>query len=314
MADPQSPVVRFQIWRANLPPALRLLLTINMAAYVAWVFLRFFPPISAFVRAYLALHPVVPDAFLKPWTLVTYGFLNLQASMWGLIGFIFAMLWLYWMGRQYEEFHGAHRLFGLYILTTLAGALAAIGFFLLSSEPHESLRMLAMHGSWPAALGVLCCVATLHPDRGMGLMFLGVVPLKWIAIGFVVIDVLFGFDPTHVGGALMGFLFGYAQKQGVDLAAWAQPLFANAQRGYGGYGRTSSGGSSVGDRIRSWTSRDDDDENDRSQRRERTAPTRTRGRAGTSDVDSILDKILEKGYDSLTDEEKRTLDEASRNA
>ena len=43
-------------------------------------------------------------------------------------------------------------------------------------------------------------------------MFLGVVPLKWIAIGFVVIDVLFGFDSTHGVGALVGLLFGSAQK------------------------------------------------------------------------------------------------------
>lgn len=312
MADVQSPLYRFQVWRANLPPALRLLLTINIAAYAAWVILRFIPSVSAFVVKYLALHPVIPDAFQKPWTLLTYGFLNLEASIWGLIGVIFAMLWLYWMGRQYEEFYGAYRLFGLYVLTTLSGALAAIGFFMLSQEPYESLRLYAMYGAWPAALGVLCCVATLHPNRGMGLMFLGVVPLKWIAIGFVVIDVLFGFDPTHVGGALMGFLFGYAQKQGVDLAAWAQPLFANAGRSYGGYAPTSSRGSSVGARIRSWTSREDD--NEQPPRRRRSAPERKGGYADSSAVDSILDKILDKGYDSLTDEEKRILDEASRNA
>ena len=312
MADAQSPLFRFQVWRANLPPALRLLLTINMAAYAAWVILRFFPPVNAFVRTYLALHPVIPDAFQKPWSLITYGFLNLEASIWGLIGVIVAMLWVYWMGRQYEEFYGAYRLFGLYILTTLGGALAAIAFFMLSQEPYESLRLHAVYGSWPAALGVLCCVATLHPNRGMGLFFLGVVPLKWIAIGFVVIDVLFGFNPTHVGGALMGFLFGYAQKQGIDLAAWAQPLFANARRSYGGYAPTSARGSSMGARIRSWTSRDDDDE--QAPRGERSTPKRKGGYADSSAVDSILDKILEKGYDSLTDEEKRILDEASRNA
>ena len=312
MADAQSPLFRFQVWRANLPPALRLLLTINMAAYAAWVILRFIPSVSTFVVRYLALHPVIPGAFQKPWTLLTYGFLNLEASIWGLIGVIFAMLWLYWMGRQYEEFHGAYRLFGLYVLTTIGGAFGAIGFFMLSPLPDETLSQLALSGAWPAALGVLCCVATLHPNRGMGLFFLGVVPLKWIAIGFVVIDVLFGFNPTHVGGALMGFVFGYAQKQGIDLAAWAQPLFANARRGYGGYAPTSSRGSSVGARIRSWTSRDDDDE--QGPRRERSTPKRKGGYADSSAVDSILDKILEKGYDSLTDEEKRILDEASRNA
>jgi len=35
-------------------------------------------------------------------------------------------------------------------------------------------------------------------------------------------------------------------------------------------------------------------------------------RGGQDEVDRILDKILEDGFDSLTDEEKRVLDEASR--
>ena len=65
-------------------------------------------------------------------------------------------------------------------------------------------------------------------------------------------------------------------------------------------------------RIRSWTSRDDDD--DQPPRRERSTLKKKGGYADSSTVDSILDKILEKGYDSLTDEEKRILDEASRNA
>ncbi len=313
MADPQSPIYRFQVWRANLPSALRLLLTINMAAYTAWVFLRFFPPVNSFVRTYLALHPEFPGAFLKPWSLLTYGFLNLEASLWGLIGVIFAMLWLYWMGRDYEEFYGAHRLFGLYVITTVAGAFAAIGFFMLASLPTEAVGQYALHGAWPAALGVLCCVATLHPDRGMGLLFLGVVPLKWIAVGFVLIEVLLGgFDPTHIGGAVMGSVFGYAQKQGVDLAAWAQPLFANAGGRYGGYSPSSRGGSAAGERLRRWTSREDDDQP--SPRSERAATKRQQGGFALGNVDSILDKILEKGYDSLTDEEKRTLDDASRKA
>ncbi len=178
---------------------------------------------------------------------------------------------------------------------------------MLSPLPSEALSQFALSGAWPAAIGVLCCAATLNPNRGKGLLFLGVVPLKWIAIGFVVIDVLFGFNPSHVGGALMGFLFGYAQKRDIDLAVWAQPLFANARRSYGSHAPSSYGGSSMGDRIRSWTSREEDVPT-------QPTPKKKRGRTGSTDVDSILDKILEKGYDSLTDDEKRILDEASRKA
>ncbi len=54
---------------------------------------------------------------------------------------------------------------------------------------------------------------------------------------------------------------------------------------------------------------------------QKAAPTRRTKRAasvatetvGPADIDRILDKINERGYDSLTDEEKRALYEASQN-
>lgn len=304
MVDTQSPVYRFKVWRASLPQALRLLLTINMVVYAAWVILRFVGPVREFVLAYLALHPVLPDVLVMPWQLVTYGFLNLGASIWGLIGFIFAMLWLYWMGRDYEEFYGAHRLFGLYILCTLLGALFAIAFFSLFGGSSEVGAYISLGGAWPAAIGVLCCVATLNPNRGLGLLFLGVVPLKWIAIGFVAIDVLFGFDPTHLGGAAMGALFGLAQKQHVDFAAWARPFFN------GSGGRRGNVSRSAGSRLKAWTSSTPSV----SSSSKKTSRDSGFGKAvGTqAEVDRILDKILEKGYDSLTEEEKTILNDASK--
>ena len=42
MADPNSPITRFQVWRAALPPALRLLITVNVATYLLFVLLSIF--------------------------------------------------------------------------------------------------------------------------------------------------------------------------------------------------------------------------------------------------------------------------------
>ncbi|MDX1439599.1 MAG: DUF6576 domain-containing protein, partial [Rubricoccaceae bacterium] len=131
------------------------------------------------------------------------------------------------------------------------------------------------------------------------------VPLKWIALGFVLIDVLFGFDPTHLGGAAMGALFGYAQKRGIDLAAWSKSFF---QRG-GSIRMRTPARTSSGPKV--WASK----------------TARTAGGTGGSEkqesgfgkavgnqaeVDRILDKILEKGYDSLSTDEKKILNDASK--
>src|SRR6056297_1040004 len=116
----ESPLDRFQRWYRLLPPALRFLLTVNTVIYLVWFFVRLSQAAAGFVVEYLALTPA-PTALFRPWTLLTYSVVHLQVGLWGLIAFGFNMLWLYWMGRDYEETYGSHRLFGLYVLAAVGG-------------------------------------------------------------------------------------------------------------------------------------------------------------------------------------------------
>ena len=305
MADPNSPFVRFRLWRNALPPALRLLLTLNIALYGIWVVLMVFRLGEVFI--WLTLNPLPGEVLTRPWTPVTYTFANLFPSFFGLISFAFAMLWLNWMGRDYEDQFGSHRLFGLYMLAGLFGA--AVGIALATWGIGHAVYF----GAWGPVTAVLCALATLQPNRGIGLFLLGVIPLKWIAIGFVVLDLAFVQDPTHLAMALFGFAFAKAQQGDVDLAAWARPLFTEQRSGYAVYDT----GPSMGERMKGWFTREDEDdepEAPRSRPARRSAPRRApQPRTDpSSEVDRILDKILEQGFESLTDEEKRVLDDASR--
>ena len=295
MAAADSPLFRFQIWRAALPPALRVLLTVNLATYLAYIVLAL---LAAFgvpaltVVEWLVL-PADPSVALRlPWTPLTYGFVNAFGGFFGLISFVFGFYWLQWMGRDFEESYGAHRLFGLYVLGALGGAAVglALGAVLPLSRPY-------FFGLWTPVTAVLCAVAALHPNRGIGLLFLGVVPMKWIAVGFVVLSFVFSQDLTVLGAALVGVLFARAQQAGRDPAFWAAPFFgARRQRPAAAsapvrkrpFGRAPATATGGGQR----------------------AATPSRGAA--PDVDAVLDKILEKGYDSLTKEEREVLDRASR--
>jgi membrane associated rhomboid family serine protease len=306
---------RFRRWYSTLPPAMRLLLTVNTVLYVAWLLVSLFGigPIGAFFLEYLALTPVPPEVFYRPWQLLTYAFIHLRPGIWGFIGFAFNMLWLYWLGREYEEFYGSHRLFGVYVMSALGGAVLAIigGAFL-------AVPIFPVFGAMTCVLGVLWAVATINPDRGIGLLFLGVVKMRWIAWGFLVLSVLFfagiwTYVAAYVGGAAVGYGFGRAQLAGRDLAAWARGLFPRSYNPYGAYGggydRTERTG--VMTRMKGWVGR----------RKAASAPVEPERRAarsaepattGYDDVDRILDKISEHGYDALTAEEKRVLYEASR--
>ena len=128
----------------------------------------------------------------------------------------------------------------------------------------------------------------MHPERPIGLFLIGVVAMKWIAIGIVVLELAFSKDPSHLGAALAGAMFGVAEKRGVRLGAWANVFFRDrAPR------RGSARSASV-------------------ERPSRRSAAPRRAPKPVMDVDAVLDKINESGFDSLTAEERQVLDRAGR--
>ncbi len=295
-----SPLSRFQLWRSMLPPALRVLLTVNIATYVAYVVLSIVG-VGEVLRV-LALPLAPADVLVRPWTVLTYGSTNVYPGFFGLISFAFGAYWLNWLGRDYEESQGGAQLMGLYVFVTLGGAALAValGAFLPGVTAGEGIGLGVWAGVWAPALGVLCATAALYPDRQVGLFLLGVISLKWIAVGFVVLELAFSKDPTHLGAALFGVVYARAHQRGLNLGAWAGPLFDRGRR------RTSPAVRSPFKRsapVEASSGRS-------SGRSSRRAGPEASGASLT--VDQILDKILEKGYDSLTTDEREALDRASR--
>jgi membrane associated rhomboid family serine protease len=298
-----SPLLRFRLWRAGLPPALRLLLTINVGVGIGWLAFLILR-LGGGVVDWLALSPAW--ALTRPWTLLTYAFFDPYGDLFGLLGFVFAVLWLNWLGRDFEEAHGPGRLLALYGLAALGGAAAAValGYGLGGGW---ATRIYA--GAWGPVAAVLCAMATLHPERSIGLLFLGVVPLRWVAVGFVVLDLAFVQDPTHLAGALLGVGFALATRGGVDLGAWLRPFTERrpkpAARAPRPSPRAEAGARprrSVGEAVAPGAPP--------------AGPRRERGprQATQAEVDLILDKISERGMAALTPEERRILEEYSRRA
>ena len=63
-----------------------------------------------FVSKWLAV-PAAPLVLLtKPWTLITYMFYH-----WDFMHLLFNMLWLFWMGRIFQEYLGSKKLLNTYI-------------------------------------------------------------------------------------------------------------------------------------------------------------------------------------------------------
>jgi membrane associated rhomboid family serine protease len=315
----------FKFWYRRQPVALRRLIVVNVVFYLAWLLvLGNVQATGLFIQRHLALNPALPGVLLEPWQLVTYNFMHF-----GFLHILFNMLWMWWIGREYEDLHGAHQLMALYLISGVGGGIVSV----LGYSAMGMARPVV--GASASVLGLLAAVVTLYPQKKIRLFLFGSVRLLYLVVGYLVLNVLFMMGSktavlAHIGGALAGFLFVKAQQRGVDLASWAKLLVSGGRRssgyapgrgsGVGGLSSSSSssggggflgglfggGGSGSGGRRRPRSASEREtirEERDRKKRRES---------ARRREVDRILDKISEKGYEALSDDEKRTLEEASR--
>ncbi len=350
-------LTRFKYWYRLQPAAIRWLLTINVVLYLVWnLVLVHIGVARGFTREFLSLHPNPETILLAPWQLVTYNFLHTGSSWGGLFHILFNMLWLVWIGRDHENLHGSADLMGLYLLGGVGGGLMSI--LLHTAFPAMSGFSGPIVGASAAVLAIMAAVATRYPNKSIGLIFIGVVPLRLIILAFLFFDLLFIASSgtavgAHLGGAVTGFAIARLQMQGRNVTGWARVFFGGFPGRSGGSRSASAprGGASgrreMLEQFESWleqrqarrqqsrgenpdggrrsarihrldpASKDQAGAEDKSGRSGKSGRGQGKGKGqGTSQtgddvIDRLLDKINEHGYESLSDEEKRILYEAS---
>lgn len=234
----------------------------------------------------------------RPWTLLTYMFVH--ADLWHIL---FNMLWLYWMGSIFMEFFSSKQLSGLYLLGGWGGAaLYLLAYNLLPRLATGPAGVLV--GSSAAVIAIVVASAVYVPDYKIGLLFLGQVAIKWVAIVTVLIAVVsldagnVGGSIAHIGGAAVGAWFALSIRRGRDIthslnaAIDAVVAFFN--------GRT------LPRKPRRQPRDPRPATNNSSQSR------RPSSAVSEEELDAILDKIKAAGYDALTDEERDKLFNVSR--
>ena len=311
---------KFRLWYASQPRALRVLLAINVVVYLLWNLVLFhIGAARGFVIDHVALNPDWPGILFEPWQLLTYGFLHLGPGLGGLLHILFNMLWMMWIGRDYEELFGPGRILGVYVLGAAGGALLTVVLHALF--PAVGPFGGPVQGASGAVLALMTMVAIHQPEKRIGLMFIGVVKLIHVVIGFIALDFLFlsagGTSVSaHLGGVATGFILGRIARNGVHPTPWADWFFGVGARDVG------SGGG-VLQALEHWLARRSSGSEDASDERRtgsaRIYPMSTGGKAksevssggSAEEIDRILDKISASGYDSLSDAEKRRLVESS---
>lgn len=227
----------------------------------------------------LSVPAYLPMLAAKFWTVVTYMF-----SHRSLFHILLNLIWLYWMGRIFEDFLNKRQ----FTFTYLAGGLAGAALYVLAYNIFPVFSGAIPHsvaiGASASVMAVVVATATLLPDYTIMLLLFGSVRLKYLAIAFVIIDFLSiagtnaGGSIAHIGGGILGYLYIKQLRRGRD---WSK-IFTRKRT-----------------RLRPL--------------RNETVPKRNISDLPDQEViDSILDKISKSGYDSLSKTEKEQLFKASK--
>jgi len=281
------------------------LLAINLIAFFILLISRVVLTLSGFGEVYKeGLKWIMMPASLstlakQPWSIFTYFFLHE-----GLFHILFNLLFLYYFGLLIHQYLGSRKLANLYILGGVFGA----GFYLLmyNIAPYFSgaVDTSFMLGASAGVFAVVVGAATLAPQTTFVLLLFGPVKIVYIAAFYVILSFAnsigenAGGEIAHLGGAMLGFGYIFLLRKGWDLGMPIQKIGMFYENLFSrrapkvSYRRTTSTGS-------------------RSAKTEQTQPV-AKDALSQEEVDKILDKIAEKGYEGLTKEEKRKLFEYSK--
>ena len=246
-----------------------------------------FPPVikillisnaAVFLLTYFASAYVTPYLGLVPkaiWSRFTlwqlFTYMFLHG---GFFHILFNMFVLWMFGSDLERTWGSREFLKYYLICGVGA-----GIFNVIFEPMSTTPIIGASG---AIYGVLVAFALLFPNRTILLYFMIPMKVKYLVIFLVVVEFFASMSASgggvahlaHLGGAVVGFAYIKGILQGRSIK-W---------------------------KISSYFHR---------QRLEKMAKKREQEEHLMEEVDRILDKINQVGYDNLTRKEKKILEEAS---
>lgn len=252
--------------------------------------------VSASYYEYIALSNVASDLLYKPWTLISYSFFH-----GGFFHILSNMLMLNFVGKQFVTFFTQKQLLGLYILGGIFGGLVYIISY--ATLPLLAYQHSLLVGASASVMAILWALTAYQPLMEVRLMFIGTIKLWHIAVAFLIIDLIqlpmnnTGGHLAHLGGALFGFIYIKLLQNGTDATSFVNQIID------GFVDLFSSRKTAPFKKVHRNT--------------KPASPVKPVSKIITKDrtqqqIDEILDKISQSGYDSLSAEEKEFLFKAGK--
>lgn len=222
---------------------------------------------------YFVVEADLMSLIFKPWSLITYGFLHGSFSH-----LFWNMIMLFYFGNILVNYFGDKRLLNVFFNGILFGGIIyIISYNLFPVFTGVSSKMI---GSSAGVMAILFYITSYNPNHTIRFFFVNI-KLLYIAVFLLVMDIIqipvenSGGHIAHLGGALIGFLM-FRSFKGIDFV----DIYTNLNT----------------------------KKNNKKIKRNKTF---SGSNFDQKKIDSILDKISESGYESLSKEEKNYLFKAS---
>jgi len=245
------------------------------------------------VLNYFVLPGNFQDFLHRPWTLITHMFVHFD-----LLRALGNLLWLWAFGFILQDLMGNNRIIPLFLYGGLIGGIVFTVSYTYFFKDHSPFY--TQEGSSPGILAIAIAATLLSPRYRIFPMLNGGIPLWILTVIFVIID--FALIPltntpaqiAHAMGGLMGFVYFTQLRKGRDLGAGLNHFFDMVGGLFNPNKKprikeTQKHFYKVGD----------------------THPYKKVPNITQARIDALLDKINQKGYRSLTEEEKEILKRAS---
>lgn len=288
--------------------ALTLLLAINLSVFAILAFIKvvyYFSfgdqGLALFQDQIFRWFTLPADLSLlvtRPWTLLTHMFVHDTVSIWHILG---NMLWLWAFGYILQDLAGNKKLFPLYFYGAMAGAAAYILAFNLIGPLRVDLPNAQAYGASAGVMAIAIGTTTLAPNYRIFQMINGGIPLWVITIIYLIIDLASitngnpGGHIAHLAGAGMGYAFILALQRGHDWGTWINNFFDWVNNLF----NPDKPKKGVSQKAALYY-------------KTKVPPFKKANVITQQRIDEILDKISQKGYHALSEDEKEMLKRASK--
>jgi membrane associated rhomboid family serine protease len=279
--------------------AICLIMFVGLAFMKAVWFFRFPKEIapSLFTKNVLGWFALPADGnkmISRPWTIITHMFVH--DNIWKVFS---NMLWLWCFGYIMQDLTGNKKIIPIFIYGGLAGGIAFMLAYNFIPALHDQLPYATALGASAGVMAVAIATTLVSPKYKIFPMIAGGIPLWALTALYVISDLATvsisdtGNLLAHLAGAFTGFLFVAFLKRGYDGSEWMSNFFDWVNNLFNP--DKPKKGRNIKDELFYKSA---------------AAPYKKTPNVTQQRVDEILDKINQKGYNFLTDEEKELLKRA----